>query len=393
MKFSNPTPLQLGMTGSFLGKAYRIVGRVVMGCEDGGTIYYWQEYNLVADDGTAVTLVYEPTESGAAWRLFTLFEPRQPLSADECRRKRVGHRLNLDGVEVTIDLVDQSTVYHIEGEAPEGVERGDVADYINATAGKTMQVVSWTGEEVECYRGLTLRRAIIMKAFSLPLTAEPDEERAQYLQGGSSSTNFGPVVFGAIFLIAGVVLFANIFGGRSPRRPAVPSKTLAGAAPLSIDRNGTLNGMPYHLQSHSVVEIAGPRGVFDRHEYRLLGTNAQTAILVCGLIPGVKDWHLFTPLAFENPLSPLMAGTLRVGDTVQMNGPQGTVTELQRATVQFAESTDWLARPAPGTVLYSFTAQTNWLYLLARWDASRVNFYQGQLVPADQVKEIFAEKK
>ena len=104
--------------------------------------------------GESATLVYEETEHGREWRLFTLFEPG--VSDDRRGRRHQTRRrpdLNLDGTDVRVTLVDQSRVYHIEGQAPEGVELGDVADYFNAEGGNNMVVVSWTGEEVECYRG------------------------------------------------------------------------------------------------------------------------------------------------------------------------------------------------------------------------------------------------
>jgi hypothetical protein len=51
MSFENPTSLRIGMTGTVAGKSYRVVGRVVMGVEEAGQTYYWNEFNLQADDG------------------------------------------------------------------------------------------------------------------------------------------------------------------------------------------------------------------------------------------------------------------------------------------------------------------------------------------------------
>ena len=151
MSFANPTPLRIGMTGTLAGKTYRVAGRVVMGMEDAGETYYWNEFNLVTDEGESVTLVHEQTESGVEWKLFTMFEPEYPMTATDAATKRVADRLNLEETDLLVTLVDESRVYHIEGEAPEGVEVGDVAHYFNAEGGNRMLVVSWTGEEVEFF--------------------------------------------------------------------------------------------------------------------------------------------------------------------------------------------------------------------------------------------------
>ena len=100
MSFANPTPLKLGMTANLGGPDYRVVGRVVMGMKDAGETYYWNEFNLVSDDGESATLVFEETERGGEWRLFTLFEPEYPMTAADAATKRVGDQLNLDGRDV-----------------------------------------------------------------------------------------------------------------------------------------------------------------------------------------------------------------------------------------------------------------------------------------------------
>ena len=71
MSFANPTHLRVGMPGNFAGKDYRVIGRVVMGETEGGETYYWNEFNLEAGDGGYADLVYEETERGGEWRLFT----------------------------------------------------------------------------------------------------------------------------------------------------------------------------------------------------------------------------------------------------------------------------------------------------------------------------------
>lgn len=153
MSTRNPTPLRVGMKGTLLGNPCRIAGRLVLGMEEEGEIYYWTEFNVLTDSGENLTLVYEATESGAEWRIFRLFEPDYPISAADAATKRVGDTIYLDDDGLKVTCVDESRVYHIEGEAPEGVTVGDVAHYFNAERGQRMIVVSWTGDEVECFRG------------------------------------------------------------------------------------------------------------------------------------------------------------------------------------------------------------------------------------------------
>src|ERR1017187_7685565 len=100
MSFENPTRLRIGMLGHFAGKDYRLVGRVVMGVTDDGETYYWNEFNLEAQDGTHADLVYGETERGGEWRLFTMFEPEYPMTAADAASKRGGGRLNLTGTDV-----------------------------------------------------------------------------------------------------------------------------------------------------------------------------------------------------------------------------------------------------------------------------------------------------
>ena len=57
LSYSNPTPIRIGMTGNLSGKQYRVVGRVVLGEEEDGDTYYWNEFNLESDGGDVATLV------------------------------------------------------------------------------------------------------------------------------------------------------------------------------------------------------------------------------------------------------------------------------------------------------------------------------------------------
>ena len=59
MSYPNPTPIRLRMTGTLAGTQYRVAGRVVLGEEEEGETYYWNEFNLESDGGDSATLTSE----------------------------------------------------------------------------------------------------------------------------------------------------------------------------------------------------------------------------------------------------------------------------------------------------------------------------------------------
>lgn len=46
MSTINPTRVSVGMTGTFAGKPYTVIARVVMSMDDGGETHYWNEFYL-----------------------------------------------------------------------------------------------------------------------------------------------------------------------------------------------------------------------------------------------------------------------------------------------------------------------------------------------------------
>ena len=225
MKFDNPTSLRIGMSGTIAGLRYRVVGRVVMGMEEAGQIYYWNEFNLVNDRGEFATLVFEETEDGAEWKMFTLFEPQNPLTAGEAARKRVGDTVNFfQGAPLRVTLVDESRVNFIEGQAPEGVEVGDVAHYFNAEAGNKMQVASWTGDEIEFYNGMDLPRSAVRNAFGL--SADPSLNFQAEKNDPSPFFNWFPKLIGAA--VVAIILFAAYSVWNANSRAKGPSETPIG---------------------------------------------------------------------------------------------------------------------------------------------------------------------
>ncbi len=245
MSFNNPTAVQIGMTGTFSGVSYRVLGRSVLGVIDDGRSYYWNEYNLRADSGESAILVYDTSDRIAEWRWFTTFEPQTPITATEAATKRLGDRINLDGTEVRVTLRDHSRVYLVEGEPPEGEAVGTQADYFNAESGQDMIVVSWTGDEVDCYHGKTISAIAVGHAFNINI---PTATFNTYYDTspGLMSSFVGTIVKAIVgFLIFGLflipilqkyVVFIQPGGLRRssilPRRPAR----------LPVGGTGTLQG-------------------------------------------------------------------------------------------------------------------------------------------------------
>ncbi len=395
MSFPNPTLLRIGMHGNFSGKDYRLVGRVVMGETEDGETYYWNEFNLESTDGGYADLVYEETERGGEWRLFTMFEPEYPMTAADAATKRVGDHINLTGEDVRVTLRSSSRVYHIEGKAPEGIEAGDVANYFNAQAGEDMQVVSWTGEEMEYYNGVNVPQSLVAGAFHLPRASD-----AARLSGRDDSSwlgsNEGHYDSGARFFLKFAVLIfaAIIFLGRnfscSTDYEASPVKKIpAGAPPLVMGAAGKLLDANYHVTAHAVVEIAGMDTRLERHEYQLMDDQGQTRLLVCGLKHDDPDWSLFDSVFVWPVPRPQDCATNKVGDLVIFDGATNIVQELFLSTIRQVESpvpSDWHT----GDLYFGYKAQAGRSPLLVRWNSTIVSVQHGVNLSAKEILAAFA---
>jgi hypothetical protein len=403
MSFGNPTALRIGMTATLAGRPYRVAGRAVMGMEEDGETYYWNEFNLVSDAGASATLVYEETEHGGQWRLFVLFEPEYAMTAADAAARRVGDRLNLDGADMRVTLVDESRVYHIEGEVPEGVEVGDVARYFNAEAGNKMVVVSWTGDEVEYYHGQDLPRGAVASAFNLPAESASrfsgaSDDRSTWAESGEAQYDSLPKFFVKLAaLIIGVAIVYSGYSCHGPRlRPAV-TRTAAPAAPLPPGGSGRLDGRNFHIVGHRIVEIAEVGRIYERHEYQLLDDEGKPALLVCGWKPKAHDWVLYAPVELLTPLMPAQAGAKRLGDVVNVDGLDATVNELFLSTVEQSDAgTSAAAETRKGDRFFGFSAQSASTLLLACWNSDYIVYHRGKFLPAKDVIAAFnlaAEKQ
>ena len=392
MSYENPTRLRIGQHGTFSGKDYRLVGRAVMGVDEDGQTYYWNEFYLAAGDGTRATLVYEETEGSVEWRLFTEFTPEFPMNAADAASKRQGDHLNLTGRDMVISRVDTAQVYRIEGSVPDGLVVGEVSNYFNLEFGNAMQVVSWIGERIEFYDGVNLSTRLVNGAFNLPNEAAGSSGTGSWLSSGSSGGYDSWFMFalkaGGVFLLI-FLLFGRNFSCASSRPAGTVRHISAGAAPLTVGAAGTLKGTHYRVAAHAVVEI-GEVGVFyERHEYQLTADGGQTARLVCGVNYGDNNWTLFTPLHPLQPPTAMECAAKKMGEVVNVDGVEGPVSHIFQATVKQSDNpvdVDWNG----SSLHYGYMAKSPYVTLLATWNSVDASFFQGQDLPVKTVTAAFA---
>lgn len=391
--FNNPTPLQLGAKGTLDGRRYTVRGRVVLSVEIDGEDYGWNEYRLVADNGEEATLVHEEEEEGGPWKLFRLFEPLRPIAAREAAERRVGDTIDFGGLHARVTLVDQSVVRHVAGEAPEGVEVGDVASFFNTEAGERMIVVSWSGEEVECYEGRAISRGTVEQAFGLAAGVSAMQGSAggwssllgDWSRGANRSLWIGGLL--AVWALVNVIGSCDRGGGWAEP----PAKVAAPAAQLAPGRTAALGGQTRNVAAHAIVEIARPEGIFDRHEYDLVNPDGTHELLVNSLSGSPAEWHLLSPAAAPADLPPETAAALRRGQMTTVDGRQLQVTQLFRGTTRQKEGQD----PAglwPAGLHYGLLARTKDTWVVLRWTDGGLRWYEGRAVPAQDVERAFGRR-
>ncbi len=376
----NPTPLRVGMKGAFVGRNYRIAGRIVMSMDEAGETYYWNEFHLIGDDGKCATLVFEQTENGPEWKMFTLLEPAPPMTVAEAARKRIGDQIPFEGRTLRVSCVDESRVCEIEGEAPEGVELGDIAHYFNAESGNEMIVVSWTGDEVEFYRGLNIPAHAVSSAFGVSAVPSAalshlhlSNDNEMELANDETATGQRTGKFILAIMIFALTWFGVQRSGCSRTERA--EKPLKLPPPeLSIGREGKVNGKQYHVTGHAVVEVAHVGNRYLRHEYSLVDESGNEALLWQGTEQGANKWMLATPFVPSQPLTPAAAGALRLGQAVKIHDAVENVTDLFLARIGKVEGAPkW----PPGGELYGFAAQTPKAkeMTVALWNGTALNLF------------------
>lgn len=393
MSIQNPTALRLGMSGALNGWRGRVAGRVVVGMEEDGETYYWNEFNLVDGFGRSATLVYEETEDGPEWKFFKTFEPLRAMSAEEAATKRVGETVHLDGIARRITLVDESRVYHIEGTAPEGVEVGDIARYFNVDTGDRMLVVSWTGDEVEFFEGVDVTAAAVATAFSLPAVA-PRLSSPHGFGGDANAHTRSAVrwISGAAVVVFGLLAVVVFSGRRTSRSTSPTPRSVVQAAPtlrLSTGAQGALAQHTYTVEGHTVVSLGRTAGRFQRYEYALRDETGRDALLVNGLHGGPREWHLLQAVAAPTSLTPYAAAALRTRAAVSVEGHTLAVTDIFQSQLRFVQG---VVAAIPGTagIAYGFVAHARGEWLVARWSESAIQLHVGTELAEAAVRAALA---
>jgi hypothetical protein len=391
------------MAASFVGKDYRLVGRSVLGEQEDDTTYYWNEFNLETATGEAATLVYEETPRGGEWRIFTLFDPEYPMTAAAAASMSVGDRLNLTGDEVSVTFRSFSEVYYIEGKPPEGEAMGKVAEYFNAESGSLMQVVSWTGAEVEYYNGVTLTAGMVRSAFGL--AESPGRERSQILSSvssfGSSGSGSGSgnyisgwkfAVQAGFVMILFLVIFGRGFSGSLDHEAQPVKRTPAAAQPLEVGATGTLFDKNYRVTAHAVMEVAEVGANWERHEYELTDDSGAKALLICGDQPDAAEWILFEPFSPMAALTAKQAAAKQLGDLVELDGYTGKVGEMFLSTIEQTDG-EGLAGLKNGTLSYGFCSANEYRRLLCRWNDAGIQYFRGRTITARKGAAAFASAR
>ena len=395
MSNNNPTPIRVGTYGTFNGVRYLVAGRILMGVELDGERYFWNEFNLVSDSGDSATLVREEGENGIEWRMFVMFEPEFPLSAAEAGSKRVGDRINLEGTHVRISLVDESRVYYIEGEAPEGVELGDVAKYFNAQSGRDMIVVSWTGDEVEYYRGKILDPGLVAAAFNIrigELSGFGADSGSSFFSSGSGDYGDSGISMGVLKVVMAILIFAGVFVGvktcASPRATKPLVKISVPASLIKIGSTAKLDEKTWRVQGHSVVEVARTGRLHERHEYSLADAGGNLALLICGLEVNDKNWLLLSSVDPILPPTPIKAAELRVGQTNNVDGLEMQITDVFQS---IAHPTDPSGLPDldNSDVHFGLIGRASYSTVLIRWNATTIQFYRGKQIAITEIMAAF----
>jgi len=245
-------------------------------------------------------------------------------------------------------------------------------------------VVSWTGEEVEFYRGLDLSPTTVSSAFNVRLA---DFSRLFRAPGGRS--RFPGLVaglVGVLILVAFIVPFGRSFV--PSRRAAAIVRTGAPASPLAVGKTGKLGGTQFQIQIHLLVEVAVVGRKFDRHEYLLSNDDGTKALLVRGSKPGTGDWWLFKPLQPVTPLTQQQAAAVRWGQTVNIDGLVAKVSELFQSTIRQVDSPE-ASDIDTGAVFFGFTGKSDYAQLLVRWNANYINFFEGAALSEKEVVAAF----
>lgn len=391
----NPTALRVGMSGLLRGRRYTVRGWVGFSVVVDGETYYWTEFNVADERGLAATLVFEETEDGPTWKWFTLLEPRRPLTIAEAAAKRAGDTVEYEGRQIPITLVSESHAVEVEGEAPGGVLRGEVARYFNADAGQQrLFVATWVGEKLEFYIGQTIGRRLVEDAFGLPRAKSFNENfsSANPVENDSAEWDGLKTGLGVLALIGFFVwrIIGENYDPEPDIRFAAPPAVQPAPASLlvSVGARGTLEGRAAEVLEYADGEVVMRGARFHENEFLLRVADRGEALLVQGWRGDPNHWLRLRPIAVPATFTPTWAGDLRRGSSFLVDGRSFVTADV------------FLERPKPAKgvradtpwsqpTLYGLVARNGEEWLLCRWDEKEIRWYLGRTLHAATVAAAF----
>jgi hypothetical protein len=209
--YPNRTPLRVGMKAMFGGKEYVLLGRSVLSMKEEGVTYYWDEFQLVADDGTILYLDYDEGK----FTLMEPFEPAEPLSPQQANRLQVGSSVDLDGTRGRITEKARATIQYVQGSLTYDAQVGETYWYANAQHVNKPFCIEWDQESVQYYRGKHLAKRDVYTYFGLKdaLTAmntlDNAERAKRNFAGCCLLLSLIAFVLWAFFLSSGKVLVSE----------------------------------------------------------------------------------------------------------------------------------------------------------------------------------------
>lgn len=389
----NPTALRVGMSGLLRGRRYTVRGWVVFSVVVDGETYYWTEFNVADERGVAATLVFEETEDGPTWKWFTLLEPRRPLTIAEAAGKRAGDTVEYEGRQIPITLVSESHAVEVEGEAPGGVLRGEVARYFNADAGQQrLFVATWLGEKIEFYIGQTIGRRLVESAFGLPRMKSFNENFAATASAASFDWE---QIKGALWVLGVIGFFVfkivdenydpepNIQFAAPPAVQPAPS-----SSSVSVGARGMLEGRATEVLEYADGEITTRGARFHENEFLLRVADRGEALLVQGWRGDPSHWLFLRPISVPTTFTPTWAGGLRRGSSFLVDGRRFETTDVLLERPQPAKGVR-AGTPWSQPTLYGLVARNGEEWLLCRWDEKEIRWYLGRAISAPEVAAAF----
>lgn len=157
----NTTPIRIGMKAEHKGRTYEVVAHTVMGMEEDGETYFWDEFVCNDPGGNLLYVEYDEGE----WKLMEPFDPG--LSAAQAAAAARKGRVRLDGADCRIDQVAKGTLHAVEGVLPYDDPVGHASDYFDAAGAARIFSVEWQGSEVEGTRGVRVAYTDVLAMFGL----------------------------------------------------------------------------------------------------------------------------------------------------------------------------------------------------------------------------------